>query len=128
VAGTGLASLLSVAAGFIVWVGIALAGGVREAWDQSAWWLVGLSCLAIVAGLMGFFVPARVWRWPVFIVIGQIIGMVLIAVLRSGGGSNLGLLPIMVIFVMLPLVIALTVPALIGGSIALGGWDVRLLF
>jgi hypothetical protein len=118
----GLASLFSVAAGFLVWVGFGLAAGVSEAGDQSAWWWLGL--LAIVAGLTGFFVPAKVWRWPVFIAVGQIIGMVLISVLR---GSNLGLLPTMVIFVMLPLVIVLTVPALIGGTIARGGWDRRLL-
>jgi hypothetical protein len=122
VARAGLASLFSVAAGFLVWVGFGLVAGVGEAWNQSAWWWLGL--LAIVAGITGFFVPAKVWRWPVFIAVGQIIGMVLISVLR---GSNLGLLPIMVIFVMLPLVIVLTVPALIGGSIAVGGWDRRLL-
>jgi hypothetical protein len=123
VARAGIASLFSVAAGFLVWVGFGLAAGVGEAWNQSTWWWLGP--LAIVAGLTGFLVPAKVWRWPMFIAVGQIIGMVLMSVLRTG--SNLGLLPIMVIFVMVPLVIVLTVPALIGGTIARGGWDRRLL-
>ena len=119
---SNITAAVSVVAGFCVWAGLSLIGGVREAWDAPAYWLVGLPILAAVSGIAGYFVPVRVWRWPVFIGLGQILGMI---VLNPGPGW--GLLPLMLAFVMVPLIIILTIPALIGGSIARKGWDRALL-
>jgi hypothetical protein len=113
---------VSAAAGFCVWAGLSLIGGVREAWDAPAYWLIGLPILAVVSGIAGYVVPVRVWRWPAFIGLGQILGMI---VLNPDAGW--GLLPLMLAVVMVPLIIILTIPALIGGSIARGGWDRALL-
>ena len=41
--------------------------------------------------------------------------------------AGLGLLPLALVFLKMPLVIVLTIPALIGGSIARGGWSPALL-
>ena len=111
-----MTAAVSVAAGFCVWAGLSLVGGVREAWDAPAYWLIGLPSLAAVSGIAGYFVPVWVWRWPVFLGLGQILGMI---VLNSDAGW--GLLPLMLAVVMVPLIIILTIPALIGRSIARGG-------
>lgn len=117
-----ITAAVPVAAGFSVWAGLSLIGGVREAWDAPAYWLIGLPILAAVSGIAGYFLPVRVWRWPVFIGLGQILGMIVI-----NPGAGWGLLPLTLAFVMVPPIIILTIPALIGGSIARGGWDRALL-
>ena len=119
---TGLAVAISLAAGFFVWAGLSVVTGVREAWDEPIYWWLGLPVLAIVAGLTGYLAPARVWRWPALIALGQIVAMLVV-----NPGAGLGLLPLALIFVVLPLVIVLTIPAVIGGSIARGGWNSELL-
>ncbi len=82
-----------------------------------------LPLLAGLAGALGFLVPARVWRWPVAIVAGQVVAMLLL----RPQGSDLGLLPLTIAFLLIPLAIGLTVPAVIGGVVARGGWDPALL-
>ena len=121
-----VAVAVSVAAGFCVWAGFSLIGGGREAWDTGAWWWLGLPLLAVASGLAGYLAPVRVWRWPLFIAGGQLLAMIAIAAI-SQSGAEFGLLPLALVFVMLPLVIILTVPALIGGVVARGGWDRGLL-
>ena len=118
----GLAVAISLAAGFFVWVGLSVAAGVHEAWDRPIYWWLGLPLLTIAAGLTGYLAPTRVWRWPLLIALGQIVAMLVI-----NPGAGLGLLPLALIFVVLPIVIVLTIPAVIGGSIAHGGWDSELL-
>ena len=118
-----LTAVVSFAAGFCVWAGLSLVSGVREAWDASAYWLFGLPLLAIVAGVAGYFVAVRVWRWPALIGLGQVV-----AIPFTNPTAGLGLLPLMVAFVMVPLILILTIPALIGGSIARGGWDIELMW
>jgi hypothetical protein len=119
---TGLAVAISLVAGFCVWVGLSVAAGVREAWDEPIYWWLGLPVLAIVAGLTGYIAPMKVWRWPTLIALSQIVAM-----LAVNPGAGLGLLPLALMFVLLPLVVVLTIPALIGGSIARGGWNSALL-
>lgn len=80
-----ITAAVSVAAGFCVWAGLSLIGGVREAWDATAYWLIGLPILPAVSGSAGYFLPVRVWRWPVFIGLGQILGMIVINPGRAGG-------------------------------------------
>ena len=116
------AALLSLAAGFLVWVSLSLAAGGGEAWDRPAYWRIGLPLLAIAAGVAGYLVPVRVWRWSLLIALGQLVGLL---VTNPGGG--LGLLPLALLFVFLPLVLGLTIPALIGGVVARRGWDPALV-
>jgi hypothetical protein len=94
--------------------------------DTAAWWWLGLPLLAVVSGLAGYLAPVRVWRWPLFIAGGQLLAMIAIAAI-SQSGADFGLLPLALAFVFLPLVIVLTIPALIGGLVARGGWDRGLL-
>ena len=116
------AAVLSVAAGAIVWAGLSLAAGGREAWDTPAYWLIGIPVFAVVAAVAGYLAPVRVWRWPVWMALGQMVTLFLIR-----PGTGLGLFPLALLFVGLPMVVFLTVPALIGGAIARRGWDRALL-
>lgn len=100
-----LAAIVSLAGGICVWVGFSLAGGVREAWDTAAWWSLGLPSLAIVSGFAGYLSPVRVWRWPLFITGGQLLAIIAVAA-TGPNGADFGLLPLALVFVMLPLVIA----------------------
>ena len=107
------ATLLALAAGFAGWAAFAFAGARREAWDSAAWWVVALPLLALLAGILGYLVPHRAWRWAIAIVGGQLVAM---AVLRPAG-TDLGLLPLTVVFVLVPLGLALCVPALAGAAL-----------
>ena len=67
--------------------------------------------------------PNAVWRWSTAAMVGQLLAMI---VLRPSG-TDLGLLPLAIIFVLVPMAILLTIPALIGGMIARRGWHADLI-
>jgi hypothetical protein len=117
------ARVVSFAAGFLVWAGFSLAGGIHEAWDSAGWWVIGLPLLGLVAGLCGYLAPERVWRWPLFIVAGQLLGMLIV----HPPGTGLGLLPLALVLIGVPLLLVLTILAIIGGLIAHRGWDSSVL-
>ena len=129
--GARVASALAAGAGFAVWVSISvLSGGmwngslvVREAWDTPAYFSVGLPVLAVAGAVAGFLAPRRVWRWPLWIAVGQALGMALV----HPPGTDLGLLPLALIFAGLPLIVILFVPAIAGGILRLRGWHGGLL-
>ncbi len=108
------AAAIAGAAGFVGWAAFSLGGTRREAWDSGSWWLVALPLLALAAGILGYLVPQRVWRWAVTILGGQLLAMVLL----RPAGTNLGLLPLTVVFLFVPMGLIFTALALIGGAIA----------
>ncbi len=108
------AMALAAAAGFAGWAVFSLGGPRREAWDSGTWWLVVLPLLALVAGVLGYLAPRRVWRWAAAIVGGQVLAMV---ALRPAG-TDLGLFPLTAAFLLIPLGLILSLPALVGGAIA----------
>ena len=108
------AMAIAAAAGFVGWAAFSLGGTRREAWDSGSWWLVVLPVLALVAGILGYLVPQRVWRWAVAILGGQLVAMILL----RPAGTDLGLLPLTVILLLVPLGLVFTALALIGGAIA----------
>ena len=90
-------------------------GGARhEGWDSAVWWLVVLPVLVLAAGVLGYLVPQHVWRWAAAIIGGQMLAMILLRPV----GTDLGLFPLTIAFLMVPLGLLLFVAAVVGGAIA----------
>lgn len=125
------AAALAAIAGFAVWTFIALSSAgepdghliVREAWDVPAYWSVGVPLLAAAAAIAGFLSPVRVWRWALWAVAGHAAGMAV----AHPAGTDLGLLPLSLVFVGLPMAGGLTIAAAAGAVLARRGWDRGIL-
>ena len=92
-------------AGAVVWVLPGLRG--REAWDMPSYFVVSLPFMAAVAAFAAWRSPARSWRWPLWVIGGQVA-----AALAFHGFGNL--LPLgLIVFVVLgaPLFIVAAVAA-----------------
>ncbi len=119
------AAAISVAAGFLGWAVFSFLTPSREAWDTGAWWLVALPVFAALSGIFGYLVPRRVWRWPAWITIGEIGGILLIR--RADAGFTL--FPLAVVFVLIPLAVGFTMVAMIGGVYGRGDkWNSAILW
>jgi hypothetical protein len=110
------------ATGFLIWVGLSVIGGfsagagfrLREAWDTAAYFYVGLPLMALAVGAASFVQPERPWRWPLWLVGGHQLGVLLLGVGMQSGLSLL-LLTLM-LGTMLAAVFA--VPALLAANAA----------
>lgn len=90
-------------AGAAVWVLPGLRG--LEAWDMPSYFIVSLPFMAAVSAFAAWRAPARAWRWPSWVIGGQVA-----AALAFHGAGNL--LPLgVIVFVILgaPLFIAAAV-------------------
>jgi len=103
--------------GFIVWTVLSVLGGMeaegfrlREAWDIPAYFYLGLPIMALAVAVAAFLVPKRVWRWPLWLVGGHQVGVVLVGIGMQSGPS---LILLSAILAML-LVVLFTIPALVG--------------
>jgi hypothetical protein len=79
--------------------------------------------MALAAAVAGFVAPRRVWRWSLWMVAGHVLGIIAV----HPPGMGLGLLPLAVVIVFLPMTVLLVIPALIGGMVRLRGWDRELV-
>ena len=84
---------------------------------------VGLPVLLAGAGVAGWLRPGRVWRWALLVVAGQAVAMALI----HPPGTGLGLLPLAVVFIGVPLALVLTIAAIAGAVISRRGWAGAIL-
>jgi hypothetical protein len=118
--------------GLLAWMGISIWGGVsamgpgqpfqlREAWDIGSYFWLALPAMMLAAGVAGYLVPERVWRWPAWLMAGHLVGIVLVGVAR---GSGLGLLPFAIVLLAL-LVLLFWLPALLGKALAKMGERAR---
>lgn len=82
---------VSAACGFVVYVAITAMAGVNEAWDDGAYYVLGIPLMCIVAFFVGQQYPAKPWRWAASMAGGQMAGALL-------NGSSLNLLPLALIF------------------------------
>lgn len=103
---------------FAIWVLFAalplLADGtVREAWDTAPYWTVGIPLLLLSLALAGYASGAAPWKLALSAACGHIVAMILTA----SDGANLGLLPLAIVFVGLPMFAALTAMAWLGRKI-----------
>jgi hypothetical protein len=109
--------------GFVMWAALSLIGGLaldepafrlREAWDTSAYFYVGIPVMALAVGLAAFMQPERAWRWPLWLVAGHQTGVLLV-----GLGMQSGLSLILLTLILAVLLTAFFfVPALIGAMAA----------
>ena len=113
----GMAIILAVF-GFIVWIGLSILAGVtaeigsgaREAWDTGAYFWLGVPLMALAVGLAAFVRPSRPWRWPLALVAGHQLGVLLL-----GLGMQSVLSQILLTLILAVLLSALfAIPALIG--------------
>ena len=49
--------------GAVSWVYVAQVTGRREAWDSGLYFSIVLPALGLCAGILGFLVPEKPWRW-----------------------------------------------------------------
>lgn len=77
--------------GLVVYLGITLATGKNEAWDDGAYYSIGIPVMCIAAFIIGYLFPQRPWRWALSMAAGQAAGALL-------HGSSLNLLPLAMIF------------------------------
>jgi hypothetical protein len=106
-----LAGPLAAVAGFVGWAAFSLGETRREAWDSGPWWVVALPLLALTAGILGYLVPGRTWRWAAAIIGGQVAAMLAF----RPEGAGLGLFPLTVVFILAPQGVVLGLAAFIGG-------------
>ena len=118
----GIGFLLA-ATGLVVWTGLSIWGGfsspeggfrLREAWDTNAYFAVGIPIMALAVAAASFVRPRRIWRWPLWLVGGHQLGVLLIGL---GMQSGLSLILLTLILAML-LAAFFAIPALIGSMAA----------
>lgn len=63
-------AILLVLLGATSWILVAKLGGRREAWDSELYWQL-LLALAVVIGVVSWFIPVRTWRWAFLPFLGQ---------------------------------------------------------
>jgi hypothetical protein len=111
------------ATGLITWIGLSVWGGLaasdmgfrlREAWDISAYFYVGLPIMAAAVAIAAFVSPERVWRWPLWLVGGHQLGVMLVGL----GMQSVPSLLILTIVLAVLLAAFFAVPAMIGAMAA----------
>lgn len=115
--------LLLAATGLMVWTGISIWGGIsgqdaafrtREAWDTQAYFYFGMPVMAVAVAIAAFYMPRRVWRWPLWLVAGHQIGVLLVGLGMQSGLS----LVILTMMLAILLTVFFSVPALVGSMLA----------
>ena len=89
-------------AGFMLWTLTSvfpLAAPIREGWDRSVYWEVGLPLVLAVQLLVALRSRERVVIQPLWLLLGHVIAMVFF----HPEGTSLGLLPLSIIMMGLPI-------------------------
>ena len=100
-------------AGFALWAltsALPLTDPVREGWDRPAYWWVALPLVFAVQVVTSAFSREEIALAPLWALLGHAVAMVFIA----PAGLALGLLPLSVLFVGVPLYLVLLLAAFIG--------------
>ena len=78
-------ALVALALGATLWIVGGVVSGRKEPWDTGVYW-TGVYPLSLLGGmLMARGWPARAWRWPLLVFLGQFVGVAL----RNGEVGNL---------------------------------------
>jgi hypothetical protein len=115
------AGLWLAAVGFAVWIGLSVWGGIggegfrlREAWDTPPYFYIGLPAMALAVAAASYRFPERIWRWPLWLVAGHQVGVLLVGVGMQSGLS----LVILTLALAVLLAALLIMPALAGALAA----------
>lgn len=118
---SGWAGPVMAVAGFALWTGFAVVplfsgGRIREPWDSGAYWMIGLPALMIAQVIVAALTAAVPWRLAIWGAAGHFLAAVLVV----RGGTSLGLLPLTLVVLGVPMFGALTIAGLIGQAIRSG--------
>ncbi len=77
---------LGAISGFLVWTVFSLrpGGGIREAWDGTPYWTIGLPLLFLLHAAFGAAQRRTAWRAPLWTVAGHFLAVILVS--RAGTG------------------------------------------
>ena len=89
--------------------------GIREAWDQSIYWSAAIPLLLVAQCAAGGFLKERLTLQPLWVLAGHGLAMLLIHPM----GTDLGLIPLSMMFIGLPGYAALLLASSIGRAILL---------
>ncbi len=103
-----LAYVAAIAGGVLLWIVVATASGGSEAWDAPIYWTTAYPGTIILAGILGYLVPHRAWRWG-------LTAMWVQGVMAVLGGAGLNLFPLAMIMLSI-----LSIPPVVAAL--LGGW------
>ena len=110
------ARIVLFSAGFALWAltsALPLTEAVAEGWDRPAYWQIGVPLIFAVQAAVAVVSKERTTLAPLWVLLGHVVAMLFIA----RAGSGLGLLPLAVVFVGVPLYLMLLVAAFIGGML-----------
>lgn len=99
-----LAFTISIGAGILIWFIPKWYADVPDPQSNILYWYIGYPVLILVSLVMGFHFCIGVWRWPLCLILSQLI----IGIVTSGG--NLNLLPIGIV-----VHVAISIPCFIAG-------------
>lgn len=103
--------------GFGIWaIGSLLAAGphgIREAWDQPGYWMIGAPLLLLAQAAAAPRLKERPALQPLWVIAGHMTAMILI----HPAGTDLGLLPLSLLFLGLPAYGALYLAGMLGRAL-----------
>lgn len=67
--------LVAVVVGAALWFATSMLTGRREPWDAPAYWAVAYPLAILASAVIGYFYPARSWRWPLALFAAQFFAM-----------------------------------------------------
>jgi hypothetical protein len=100
-------------AGFALWAltsALPFTGAIREGWDRPVYWQVGLPLVFMVQVVTAVFSRERITIAPLWVLLGHAVAMLFI----GPSGTGLGLLPLSILFVGVPLYLVLLLAAYAG--------------
>jgi hypothetical protein len=100
--------------GLSVWTGLSAFSGFQEAWEMPVYFYVGLPVMMAAVSVASFYMPRRIWRWPLWLVGGHQAGVFLVGL---GMQSGLSLIILLVVLAVL-LAALLSIPAFVGALMA----------
>jgi hypothetical protein len=108
-----LARSVLFAAGFALWAltsALPMVAAVREGWDRPAYWQIGLPLVLAVQLLVALRSPERILIAPLWVLFGHVVAMLFI----HPAGTGLGLLPLAIVVMGLPLYLLLLLADVLG--------------
>ena len=99
-------------AGFALWAltsMLPMTEALREGWDRPAYWQIGLPLVFALQAVVAIVSQERITLAPLSVLLGNAVAMLFIA-----NAGSIGLLPLAVVFVGVPLYLMLLVAAFIG--------------
>ena len=95
--------------GLIIWIGISIVSGRKEAWDSPLFFELGIPLMLLVSFIAGFIRPGKAWLWG--------LAMVILQPLALFFTSRVGPLIVVGLFVFLFYFGICTVSAFMGGML-----------